>query len=59
MFGSSIWDAIMSENSSALCPAQQRAYDFPIGAIFHCTAPTGQGKTTVLNALHRKLGGRG
>jgi transitional endoplasmic reticulum ATPase len=43
--------------------AQQTAFDWilqasSLGNIFHLWAPTGRGRTTVLQELHRKLGGK-
>ena len=45
-----------------LCPVQQRAFDqlaagLDIGALFHLRGGMGQGKTTVLKALHQRTGG--
>src|SRR5260370_28639424 len=47
---------------STLCPAQQTAFDALSGAladgnVFVLSGGTGMGKTTVLQALHRKTGG--
>ena len=46
-----------------LCPAQKRAYDWfvrstDLGNIFHCWGATGRGRSTVLQCLHRRLGGK-
>ncbi len=45
-----------------LCPAQQRAYDGLAGGLAHnhvfvLSGATGMGKTTVLRAVHRQVGG--
>jgi len=52
----------MADNNLVLCPSQQRAFDWfvsalPLGSVFHCWARSGRGRTTVLRALHEKLGG--
>src|SRR5262249_11713334 len=46
----------------SLSPSQQRSFDFfvdalPIGNCFLLSGGTGKGKSTLLNALHRKYGG--
>jgi ATP-dependent 26S proteasome regulatory subunit len=47
---------------TALCPAQQSAFDslscaLPHGHVFVLSGGTGMGKTTLLRALHRQVGG--
>ena len=47
---------------TSLCPAQQKAFDLlssllPEGNVFVLTGSVGMGKTTVLRALHRQVGG--
>ena len=51
-----------AENCSKLCPVQQKAYDWFLGAaevgnVLHCWCRTGRGRSTVLAQLHRTLGG--
>lgn len=51
------------QKSVNLTLAQQTAFDWIVSAssmgnIFHLWAPTGRGRTTVLQELHRKLGGK-
>lgn len=48
--------------STALCPAQQKAFDsllqrLSLGSVFELHGNTGVGKSTVLHAVHQKLGG--
>jgi len=53
---------MIQENVPVLSPTQQSAYDWlldtlPLGSIFHLWAKNGRGRTTVLDQLHRQLGG--
>jgi shikimate kinase len=48
--------------TTQLCPAQQRAFDrlvsaLPDASVFVLSGSTGAGKTTVLRALHQRIGG--
>lgn len=51
-----------TENSSDLCPVQQKAFDWflyaaEIGNVLHCWCRMGRGRSTVLGRLHHTLGG--
>jgi AAA+ superfamily predicted ATPase len=53
---------MISLNQPALCPAQQRAFDWftstlEVGSVFHLWSESGRGRTTVLGHLQRRLGG--
>ena len=48
--------------ATSLCPAQQHAFDglsaaLPDGHVFVLSGDVGMGKTTLLRALHRQVGG--
>ena len=54
---------VKSQKPIQLTPVQQVAFDWllaaaPMGNLFHLWSPVGRGRTTVLQELHRKTGGK-
>lgn len=54
---------VKSQKPIQLTPVQQFAFDWlhaaaPMGNLFHLWSPVGRGRTTVLQELHRKTGGK-
>jgi hypothetical protein len=62
-YGESIDAQLMSKNvATQLCPAQKRAFEalaavLHAGFIFRVWGGVGRGKTSILNELHKQVGG--